>query len=137
MPVFNKMDAVADRPRSPRGCGSCIPTAITTSTMRTDGLAPLKAGCGSWSGRAGCTVRVRVPLADGARLAALYREGEVLSREETATSTNWWCGSSAGRSSGCEEEGVEVVETCATEQRAAAGEQGVAGKTWHGGEQAR
>ena len=28
------------------------------------------------------TVRVRLPVTDGARLAALYRDGEVLSRED-------------------------------------------------------
>ena len=79
IPVFNKMDA-RHRPgrRSPRGCGSCIPARSRSRTMRTDGLAPLKAALRELERAGRPTVRVRLPLADGARLAALYRDGEVL-----------------------------------------------------------
>jgi GTP-binding protein HflX len=58
------------------------PGALTVSTMRTSGLAQLKAVLREKERAGRLTVRVRVPVADGARLAALYRDGEVLSREE-------------------------------------------------------
>jgi hypothetical protein len=50
--------------------------------MRTSGLAPLKAMLREKERAGRPTVRVRLPLSDGAHLAALYREGEVLSRQE-------------------------------------------------------
>jgi hypothetical protein len=53
--------------------------------MRTDGLAPLKAALRDLERVGRPTVRVRLPLADGARLATLYREGEVLSRTQSDT----------------------------------------------------
>ncbi len=99
--VFNKMDAVPDASGFTRRVRELHPRAVITSTMRTDGLAPLKAELRDLERAGRVTVRVRVPLADGARLAELYREGEVLSREENGESTSWWCGWSRGRSSGC------------------------------------
>jgi 50S ribosomal subunit-associated GTPase HflX len=57
------------------------PTAAITSTMRTDGLTPLKLKLRDLERAGRVSVRVRVPLADGGRLAELYRDGEVLSRE--------------------------------------------------------
>jgi 50S ribosomal subunit-associated GTPase HflX len=51
--------------------------------MRTDGLTPLKLKLRELERAGRVSVRVRVPLTDGSRLAELYREGEVLSREET------------------------------------------------------
>ena len=53
--------------------------------MRTDGLAPLKAALRDLERVGRPTVRVRVPVADGARVAALYRDGEVLARSQTET----------------------------------------------------
>ena len=70
------------RPASRRGCGSCIPARSRRTTMRTDGLASLKARLRELERAGRPTVRVRLPVTDGARLAALYREGEVLSRED-------------------------------------------------------
>ena len=53
--------------------------------MRTDGLVGAQGrGSGSWSAQGRPTVRVRLPVADGARVASLYREGEVLGREDGA-----------------------------------------------------
>jgi GTP-binding protein HflX len=80
--VFNKIDAVADASGFSRRVRELHPTAILTTTMRTDGLATLKSRMRELDRAGRMTVRVRVPLADGGRLAELYREGEVLSREE-------------------------------------------------------
>jgi GTP-binding protein HflX len=82
LPVFNKIDAVPD----PAGFSARVrelhPGAITTTTQRTDGVGPLKAVLRDLERAGRPTVRVRLPVTDGARLAALYREGEVLSRED-------------------------------------------------------
>jgi GTP-binding protein HflX len=80
--VFNKIDAVADASGFSRRLRELHPTAILTTTMRTDGLATLKSRMRELDRAGRMTVRVRVPLADGGRLAELYREGEVLSRRE-------------------------------------------------------
>jgi GTP-binding protein HflX len=80
--VFNKIDAVADAAGFSRRVRELHPGALITSTMRTDGLAPLKTRLRELERAGRVSVRVRVPLADGSRLAELYREGEVLSRQE-------------------------------------------------------
>ncbi len=82
LPVFNKMDLVTDAVGFAARVRALYPGALTVSTMRTSGLAPLKATLRELERAGRPTVRVRLPLADGARLAALYREGEVLSRQE-------------------------------------------------------
>ena len=79
--VFNKIDAVPDATGFTRRVRELHPTAVITSTMRTDGLAPLKARLRELDRAGRVAVKVRVPLAEGARLAELYREGEVLSRD--------------------------------------------------------
>jgi GTPase len=85
MPVFNKMDAVPDPASFTQRARALHPTGIPATSMRTDGLAPLKAALRDLERVGRPTVRVRVPLADGARVAALYRDGEVLSRRQTET----------------------------------------------------
>jgi GTP-binding protein HflX len=85
MPVFNKMDAVPDPASFTQRARALHPTGIPATSMRTDGLAPLKAALRDLERVGRPTVRVRVPLADGARVAALYRDGEVLSRSQTET----------------------------------------------------
>ena len=84
--VFNKIDAVTDAPGFTRRVRELHPTAVITSTMRTDGLAPLKERLRELDRAGRVAVKVRVPLAEGARLAELYREGEVLSRDEVGES---------------------------------------------------
>jgi GTP-binding protein HflX len=84
LPVFNKMDLVSDQAGFASRVRELYPGALTVSTMRTSGLAPLKATLREKERAGRPTVRVRLPLSDGARLAALYREGEVLSREEVS-----------------------------------------------------
>jgi GTP-binding protein HflX len=83
--VFNKMDAVADPSSFTARVRALHPTSLAASTMRTDGLAAVKAALRDLERTGRPTVRVRVPLADGARLAALYRDGEVLSRSQSDT----------------------------------------------------
>jgi GTP-binding protein HflX len=80
--VFNKIDAVPDAAGFTRRVRELHPTALLTTTMKTDGLDPLKARLRDLDRAGRVSIRVRVPLADGARLAELYREGEVLSREQ-------------------------------------------------------
>ena len=82
--VFNKIDAVADALGFTRRVRELYPTAVLTSTMRTDGLLPLKNRLRELDRAGRTTVRVRVPLADGGQLADLYRQGEVLDRRDDA-----------------------------------------------------
>jgi len=84
--VFNKIDAVSDAAGFTRRVRELHPTAVITSTMRTDGLTPLKARLRELDRAGRVAVKVRVPLAEGARLAELYREGDVLSRDEVGES---------------------------------------------------
>jgi GTP-binding protein HflX len=83
--VFNKMDAVSDPASFTGRVRALHPTSLAASTMRTDGLAAVKTALRDLERIGRPTVRVRVPLADGARLAALYREGEVLARSQSDT----------------------------------------------------
>jgi GTP-binding protein HflX len=82
IPVFNKIDAVTDPASFTPRVRALHPTGIPATSMRTDGLAPLKAVLRDLNRAGRPAVRVRLPVTDGARLAALYREGEVLSRED-------------------------------------------------------
>jgi hypothetical protein len=79
------MDAVTDPASFTARARALHPTGIPATSMRTDGLAPLKAALRDLERVGRPTVRVRVPLADGARVAALYRDGEVLARSQTET----------------------------------------------------
>jgi GTP-binding protein HflX len=85
IPVFNKMDAVPDPAAFTARARALHPTGIPATTMRTNGLAALKTALRDLERVGLLIVRVRVPLSDGARVAALYRDGEVLSRTESET----------------------------------------------------
>jgi GTP-binding protein HflX len=80
--VFNKMDAVSDPLSFAGRVRELYPDALTTSTMRTDGMLGLRARLRELERRGRPTVKVRLPIADGARVAAIYREGEVLGRQD-------------------------------------------------------
>jgi GTP-binding protein HflX len=82
--VFNKMDVVADPLSFSARVRELYPDAITTSTMRTDGVVGLKSRLREMERVGRPMVRVRIPVADGARVAALYRDGEVIAREDRA-----------------------------------------------------
>lgn len=76
--VFNKMDMVANPEEFAARARALHPGCLLVNTMRTDGLEPLKAALREESERLRPPVLVRVPLEDGAGLARLYRQGEVI-----------------------------------------------------------
>jgi GTP-binding protein HflX len=82
VPVFNKMDAVADPVEFARGVRASHPGAVFATTMRTDGLETLKAELRERERGARPVVTLRLPLTDGAAIAAVHRAGEVVKREQ-------------------------------------------------------
>jgi len=82
--VFNKMDLVADPAAFAARIREIHPGAVLASTMRTDGVEEVKSALRERARAGRPTLRVVVPANDGARLAAVYRAGEVLSREVTS-----------------------------------------------------
>jgi GTP-binding protein HflX len=110
IPVFNKMDLVTDPAGFAARVRELYPGALTVSTMRTSGLAPLKAMLREMERAGRPTVRVRLPISDGARLAALYRDGEVLSRQEDGAALDVVVRLDRWQVDRLRGEGVEVVE---------------------------
>jgi GTP-binding protein HflX len=110
VPVFNKMDLVTDSAAFAARVRELYPGALTVSTMRTSGLAPLKAALREMERAGRPTVRVRLPISDGARLAALYRDGEVLSRQEDGAALDVVVRLDRWQVDRLRGEGVEVVE---------------------------
>jgi GTP-binding protein HflX len=78
VPVFNKIDRLADPTSFAARVRQLYPDALLATTMRTDGLSGVKARLRELYRAGRVTVVVRVPVADGALLAALYRDGEEL-----------------------------------------------------------
>jgi GTP-binding protein HflX len=76
--VFNKIDLLPDPTQFAVRVRELHPGAVMATTMRTDGLAALKGRLRELERAGRVTVVVRVPVSDGAQLAALYREGEVV-----------------------------------------------------------
>jgi GTP-binding protein HflX len=113
IPVFNKMDLVTDPVAFSQRVRELYPGAVTVSTMRTSGLAPLKAVLREKERAGRPTVRVRLPVSDGARLAALYREGEVLSRQEDGAAIDVTVRLDRWQVERLRADGVEVVEAMA------------------------
>ena len=109
IPVFNKVDLLPDAAAFSARVRHALPEAVFTTTMRTDGLASLKASLRELAQQERPVVTVRVPVADGARLAELYRVGQVLSRrsgeevEEVVVRLEPWQADRLAR------EGLEVV----------------------------
>ncbi|HET6577134.1 MAG TPA: GTPase HflX [Gemmatimonadales bacterium] len=120
VPVFNKMDAVIDPLAFAGRVRELYPEAITTSTMRTDGIVPLKARLRELERKGRPTVRIRIPVTDGARLAALYRDGEVLARDDHDGALDLQVRLDPWQVEKLQREGVEVV-VLRSEQRRAAG----------------
>ncbi len=79
--VFNKLDAVEDPSAFASHLRDRFPGAIFTSTMRTDGLAPLKAELRGRAEAMRPSVRVLLDPSDGKRLGLLHREGDVLRQD--------------------------------------------------------
>ncbi len=78
VPVFNKMDTVTDPAAFAARARELYPEALLASTLRLDGLGAVKAELRQRERALRPPVTVLVPLADGARLASLYRIGEVV-----------------------------------------------------------
>jgi GTP-binding protein HflX len=62
------------------------PGSVVATVMRTDGLQSLKTALAERAAALRPTFEIEVPVTDGARLAALYRAGEVISREDRGES---------------------------------------------------
>jgi GTPase len=78
IPVFNKLDAVFDPSAFAARAKDLFPEALLGSTLRIDGLDQVKVELRRRERALRPPVTVLVPLADGARLASLYRIGEVV-----------------------------------------------------------
>jgi GTPase len=78
--VFNKLDALEDPAAFADYARSRFPGAIFTTTMRTDGLQPLKAELRGRAEAIRPVVRVLLNPADGKRLGYLHRVGDVLAQ---------------------------------------------------------
>jgi GTP-binding protein HflX len=81
VPVFNKMDAVADPVSFAQRAREIHPGAVFTSTLKMDGVEQLKGELRRRELEARPPVVLRIPLTDGKRMAELYRDGNVLKRE--------------------------------------------------------
>jgi GTP-binding protein HflX len=78
IPVFNKMDQMREASAFSARARELYPEALFASTLRIDGLEQVKVELRKRERTLRPPVTVHVPLADGARLASLYRLGEVL-----------------------------------------------------------
>jgi GTP-binding protein HflX len=78
IPVFNKLDLLPDPAAFAARVRQLHPGAVMATTMRTDGLTALKGRLRELDRAGRTTIRVSLSLGDGAGLAELYREGEVL-----------------------------------------------------------
>jgi GTPase len=110
LPVFNKIDAVPDPAGFAARVRELYPGAITTTTQRTDGIGSLKAVLRDLERAGRPTVRVRLPLGAGARLAALYRDGEVVSRVESDAGVDLVVRLDRWQVDRLRHDGVEVVD---------------------------
>ncbi|HET7602166.1 MAG TPA: GTPase HflX [Gemmatimonadales bacterium] len=86
--VFNKMDVVRDADALMARVRELYPAAVFATTQRMEGLDALKARLRTIERAGRVTARVRLPAADGARLAELYRMGEVMTREQDGASVD-------------------------------------------------
>jgi GTP-binding protein HflX len=78
VPVFNKMDAVPEPAAFSARARELYAGAVLTTTVRMHGLEELKGELRRRERMVRPPVTVLVPLADGARLASLYRLGVVV-----------------------------------------------------------
>ncbi|NNG16733.1 MAG: GTPase HflX [Gemmatimonadales bacterium] len=82
IPVFNKVDRLEDDQALLPRVRALFPEGVFATAMRTDGVVEVKAALRRLMDAARQTVRIRVPVEDGAKLAAVYRHGEVVSRAQ-------------------------------------------------------
>ncbi|HET7600644.1 MAG TPA: GTPase HflX [Gemmatimonadales bacterium] len=122
IPVFNKMDRLADPAAFAARVRELYPGAVMTTTLRTDGLATLKARLRERARAGQKTVTVRLPLTDGAALAELYREGEVLGVTRSDEACEVTVRLEAWKADRLREEGRVVEASAASPIRRASGE---------------
>jgi GTP-binding protein HflX len=81
--VFNKIDLLPDPTSFSTRIHQLHPEAVFTTTTGTDGVDSVKSVLRDRARAGRPTIRVVIPEGDGAKLAAVYRAGEVLAREHT------------------------------------------------------
>lgn len=109
--VFNKLDALEDPTGFAMRARAQWPDAIFTSTMRTDGLAPLKAALRGRAEALRPVVRVLLNPGDGKRLGQLHRHGDVIGQGLDGTMLAIEVRLEPWRAEQLRREGVEVVST--------------------------
>lgn len=82
VPVFNKMDQVEDAAAVTARVRELYPEAVVASAITPGGVDELKKRLREMERHAHPAVTVRIPIGEGARLAELYRIGDVMSREQ-------------------------------------------------------
>ncbi|HEX5819590.1 MAG TPA: GTPase HflX [Gemmatimonadales bacterium] len=118
VPVFNKIDLLVDPVGFAARMRTTHPGAIMGTTVRTDGMVALKTALRERARREKPMVTLRVPTQDGARLAEVYRLGEVVSRrtvdehEELTVRLEGWQAERLAR------EGVTIVPPATPARRA-------------------
>ncbi len=117
--VFNKMDVVPDAAAFTARVRELHPEAVLATTQRIDGLDALKARLRSVERAGRATVLVRLPASDGARLAELYRVGEVISAAVNGGSTEVLVRLEGWQADRLREAGVEVAPPPALVERRA------------------
>jgi GTP-binding protein HflX len=122
VPVFNKMDQVRDPAALTARVKELYPDAVLTSTMRIDGLETLKSALRAREQEVRPAVTVRLPMSDGARLAALYRHGEVLGLAASGDQNEITVRLDGWRVEQLRKEGVEIVANRAPRRRLAGAE---------------
>ena len=108
IPVFNKLDAVADPSALTARVRELFPGAVLATTMRIDGLEALKSRLRGIERKDRVVVRVRVPAADGATAASLYRMGEVMGREDDGATAELTVRLDAWQAERLREQGLDV-----------------------------
>lgn len=81
--VFNKIDLVADPGAFAARVREMHPGAVIVSSVRPGGLEELIQALAERAKTMAPVVRVVVPATDGKRIAEVYRQGEVVGREDT------------------------------------------------------
>ena len=108
IPVFNKLDAVADPSALTARVRELFPGGVLATTMRIDGLEALKSRLRGIERKDRVVVRVRVPAGDGATAASLYRMGEVMGREDDGATAELTVRLDAWQAERLREQGLEV-----------------------------
>ncbi len=121
IPVFNKIDAVADPAAFAARARELFPDGVMATTMRTDGLGALKAALRLRERGDRPSVTIRLPLSDGARAASMYRLGEVVSRAQSGAGYEMVVRLDRWQVERLRAQGVDVEETKVTPSRRAAG----------------